>query len=219
MLVKNISVNQKLRKYLLHYGGFDSKELAALRSLAEKHRMKEMQTTAEQGQLLYFLVKLLGAKKALELGVFLGYGTLSVALALPDNGKIIACDISDIDTCKALPYWEKAGVMKKIDLRIQPALDTLNYLQKQAINDIDFAFVDADKLNYMKYYNMIIPLLRPGGLMVFDNTLWGGEVANKSIDSPQLNNFRELNEYIANDKRVYLCLLPLADGMTLIAKK
>ena len=219
MLTKNISINDEMRSYLLRYGGIDTKELAELRELAAQHPLQEMQTTAEQGQLMFFLASHIRAKKALELGVFFGYGTLAIALALPDNGKVIACDISDDNVNKALPYWKKAGVMHKIDVRIDTALTTLNALQEDGVTDIDFVFIDADKLNYMSYYDTIIPMLSPGGLMVLDNTLWHGEVADDSIDNPQVENFRKLNEYIAQDERVNICLLPLADGMTLVSKK
>lgn len=218
MLNKNILVNQDMREYLLQVGGIESPELAGLRSLAEEHPQSEMQSTAEQGQFLFFLARLINAKSILELGVFLGYGTLAMAMALPEDGTIIACDSDDSNPNKARPFWDKAGVSSKIDLRITPGLALLESLKAESAN-FDMAFVDADKGNYDNYYELIVPLLRPGGLLVLDNTLWRGEVADQSISNNQVDNFRQLNHKIAADDRVTHCLLPLADGMTLIIKQ
>ncbi len=219
MLIKNIQVTQDLRDYLLKVGGLESPELSALRALAEDDPQSEMQSTAEQGQLLFFLAKLVNAKNILELGVFLGYGTLAMALALPQDGKLLACDIDATNPNKALPHWKKAGVADKIDLQITPAVEYLESLSDSSSSKFDMAFVDADKGNYQTYYDLIIPMLRPGGILVMDNTLWRGEVSDASINNAQVQNFRELNQKIATDDRVIHCLLPLADGMTLISKK
>lgn len=218
MLNKNILVNQNMRDYLLQVGGIESPELAELRDLAEKHPQSEMQSTAEQGQLLFFLAKLINAKNILELGVFFGYGTLAMALALPEDGKLLACDLDERNPQQALPIWHKAGVAQKIELQITPAVELLESLTATSATKFDMAFVDADKGNYQIYYDLIIPMLRSGGLLVMDNTLWRGEVADPNADNAQVTNFRMLNQKIATDTRVTHCLLPLADGMTLISK-
>ena len=218
MLVKTIEIKEGLRDYLLEVGGIETRELATIRSLADGHPQEVMQTTAEQGQLLYFLAKLIRAKNALELGVFLGYGTLATAMALPEDGKILACDISDENVKRAIPHWEKAGVRDKIDLRILPALDLLYELSQDKSRQFDFVFVDADKGNYENYYDLIIPMLRKGGLLLLDNTLWKGEVANNENTDEQTLLFRKLNKKVVDDSRVVSCLLPLADGLTLITK-
>ncbi len=222
MLIKNIEVNKQLRDYLLKFGGVDTPELAALRDLAASHPQNEMQATAEQGQIMFFLAKLINAKNALELGVFLGYSTLAMALALPDDGKIIACDTDRTNPEKAIPFWEKAGVMNKIDLRITPALELLESLAAAGTTSgaakFDLVFVDADKGNYEKYYDLIVPMLNIGGLLALDNTLWKGEVADYNIANEQVENFRELNKKISEDKRVVHSILPFADGITLITR-
>ena len=218
MVIKNIEVNQNLRDYLLKFGGVDTPELAALRDLAASHPQTEMQATAEQGQIMFFLAKLINAKNALELGVFLGYSTLAMALALPDDGKIIACDTDRTNPEQAIPFWEKAGVLNKIDLRITPALELLESLAAAGTAKFDLVFVDADKGNYEKYYDLIVPMLNPGGLLALDNTLWLGEVADYSINNGQVENFRELNKKISEDKRVFHSILPFADGITLITR-
>ena len=219
MLSKSIELNQQLADYLLGVGGIETPELAAIRKLADGHPQEVMQTTFEQGQLIYFLAKLINARQALELGVFFGYSALATALALPQDGKLIACDVSDENVKQSFPHWEAAKVRDKIDLRIMPGLDLLRELGEDASNkgSFDFAFVDADKLNYINYYELILPLMRPGGLLLFDNTLWKGEVVNSESTDEMTQHIRQLNQKIADDPRVTSCLLPLADGMTLIS--
>lgn len=218
-LFKEVPLDDRLRNYLLHYGGIETKELADLRRLAENQPGENMQSTAEQGQLLFLLLKLINARKALELGVFMGYGSLVMALALPADGQVIACELNDNTVRLALPYWKQAGMAEKIDLRLGPALDTLTQLKREGVNDIDLVFIDADKGNYHHYYELSLALVRRGGLIVLDNTLWKGLVVEESAGDEQAENFRRLNAQIAKDDRVDMCLLPLADGMTLVHKK
>ncbi len=218
-LFKDVPLDDRLRNYLLSYGGIETEELAGLRQLAETKPQENMQSTAEQGQLIFFLLKLLNARKALELGVFMGYGSLIMALALPSDGRVIACELDDENVQLAVPYWKRAGVADKIDLRLGPALDTLAQLKSEGVDDIDFVFIDADKGNYYNYYELSLALVRKGGLIALDNTLWKGLVVDESASDQQTENFRRLNAYIAKDSRVDMCLLPLADGMTLVHKK
>ena len=194
-------------------------ELAALRALAAQHPQGEMQTTAQQGQLLFFLMRLIGAKKVVELGVFLGYGTLAMALALPRDGLIIACDINPDAHKTAATYWQRAGVADKIDFRPCSGADLLRHLADAGTRDLDCVFIDADKTGYANYYEMSLSLLRPGGVLILDNMLWRGRVAEPSITEEPQRGLDALNKHIKNDGRVDMCLLPLADGMLLARKK
>lgn len=179
-----------------------------------------MQIAPEQGQFMALLVQLLGATKTLDIGVFTGYSSLSVALALPPNGKIIACDVSEDDTAIARRYWRAAGVADKIDLRLAPALDTLDELLASGqAGTFDFAFIDADKRNYDAYYERSLQLIRPGGLIAIDNVLWAGRVADPQEQDNQTNTIRAFNEKLHHDERVTLSLVPIADGLTLALKR
>jgi caffeoyl-CoA O-methyltransferase len=166
------------------------------------------------------LVELLGVKRALEVGVFTGYSSLAVALAMPPEGRLIACDVSEEYTSVARRYWARAGVAGKIDLRLGPALETLDKLLAEGrAGGFDFAFVDADKPNYLGYYERCLELLRPGGLLAIDNVLWGGEVANPKVKDVDTKAIRVLNDKAAKDERISLSLLPLGDGLTLARKR
>jgi predicted O-methyltransferase YrrM len=167
-----------------------------------------------------FLVQLMGAKKALEIGVFTGYSSLCVALALPDDGKLIACDVSEEYTAIARRYWEAAGVSHKIDLFIAPALETLDRLLSEGqANTFDFAFIDADKSGYPDYYDRSLQLVRPGGLIAIDNVLWSGRVADPQEQDNRTNSIRRFNEQLHQDDRITLSLVPIADGLTLALKR
>lgn len=182
--------------------------------------MAVMQISPEQGQLMALLVQLMGAKKTLELGVFTGYSALAVALALPADGQVIACDVSADYTAIAQRYWQMAGVAHKIDLRLGPALETLDQLRVEGhVESFDFAFIDADKRNYDSYYEKSLQLVRPGGLIAIDNVLWSGRVADPTVQDNRTQRIRALNEKIYQDPRVSLSLLPIADGLTLAVKK
>jgi predicted O-methyltransferase YrrM len=177
-----------------------------------------MQIGADQGQFMAILVKLMGAKRCLEIGTYTGYSALAVALALPKDGKIVCCDVSEEWTAVGKPFWKKAGVEKKIDLRIGPALRTLEQLKKER-KIFDFVFVDADKPNYLDYYERCLKLLRRGGLIMVDNVLWSGEVANPEARDELTLALRKFNERVYSDKRVEIAMLSVGDGVTLALKK
>jgi caffeoyl-CoA O-methyltransferase len=199
------------------------REHDALRRLREETaRMSEsnMQVSPEQGQFMALLVELLGAKKTLEVGVFTGYSSLAVALALPPEGRVVACDVSEEWTRVARRYWAEAGAADKITLRLAPALETLDGLLRNGeAGTFDFAFIDADKGNYAAYYERALELLRPGGLVAIDNVLWAGRVADPANDEPDTVAIRALNESLRRDERVSLSLVPIADGLTLALKR
>ena len=182
--------------------------------------MARMQISPEQGQFMALLAQLMGAKKTLEIGVFTGYSALAVALALPDDGKVIACDISEEYTAIAKDFWERAGVSEKIDLRIAPALETLDQLiSEDETGSFDLAFIDADKRNYENYYERALRLLRPGGLILIDNVLWSGKVVDPTITDKQTQAIREFNQKLHQDSRISLSLIAIADGLTLVLKR
>jgi caffeoyl-CoA O-methyltransferase len=178
-----------------------------------------MQIAPEQGQFMALLVQLIGAKKALELGVFTGYSTLAIALALPPDGKIIACDINQKDTAIAHHYWERAGVSHKIEFHLASALETLNWLiETGQSGTFDFVFIDADKSNYDAYYERALQLVRTGGLIAIDNVLWSGRVADLDIQDNRTNKIRAFNQKLHQDSRINLSLLSIGDGLTLAMK-
>jgi caffeoyl-CoA O-methyltransferase len=181
--------------------------------------MARMQVSPEQGQFMALLVELIGARTALEVGVFTGYSSLRVALALPDDGAIVACDVSERWTDIGRRYWKEAGVEHKIDLRIAPAVETLDALLDEGrSSSFDFAFIDADKENYAEYYERCLTLVRPRGLVAIDNTLWSGAVADVSDEGDDTIAIRALNEHIYADDRVTMSLLPVGDGLTLAVR-
>jgi predicted O-methyltransferase YrrM len=193
--------------------------LARLRAETEAMPERGMQIAPEQGALLALLVKLAGVRRAIEVGTFTGYSALATARALPEGGTLICCDVSERFTAIARRYWAEAGVAGRIDLRIAPALDTLAALRNAGGDGgFDQVFIDADKANYAAYYEQGLALLRPGGLMLVDNTLWSGAVADTSDTSADTRAIRALNATIAADPRVEHCLLPIADGMTMVRK-
>lgn len=194
--------------------------LAQLRQETAQHPMGRMQIAPEQGQLMALLVQLMGAKRTLEIGVFTGYSALAVALALPADGCLIACDTSEECTAIARRYWQKAGVAHKIDLRLAPALETLDRLLAEGqANRFDFAFIDADKSNYDAYYERSLQLVRVGGLIAIDNVLWYGRVADPDIQDRRTTRLRELNRKLHRDPRVAISLIPIGDGLTLALKQ
>jgi len=178
-----------------------------------------MQISPEQGQFMALLVQLMGAKKTLEVGVFTGYSSLIVALALPPSGKVVACDVSEEYTAIARRYWQQAGVADKIDLHIAPAMDTLDRLLANGeAETFDFAFIDADKSSYDGYYERALQLVRPGGLIAIDNVLWSGRVADPKVQDNRTKTIRALNQKLHQDSRITLSLVPIADGLTLALK-
>jgi predicted O-methyltransferase YrrM len=213
-------IDPQLYDYTLAVSLQEPEILQKLREETATHSMSQMQIAPEQGQLMALLIRLMGAKKALEVGVFTGYSALSVALALPSDGKLIACDVSEDYTAVARRYWDLAGVAEKIDLRIAPAIDTLDHLLAEGQADtFDFAFIDADKSNYPHYYERALQLVRPGGLIAVDNVLWSGRVADPQVQDNRTNAMRQFNQTLYQDQRVLPCLLPIADGLTLALKR
>lgn len=206
--------------YLIAASSRESDLQKALRKETALLPDARMQITPEQGQFMALLVKLIGARVALEIGTFTGYSALSVAEALPEDGKLIACDVSEEWTRMGRVYWAKAGVANKIDLRIGPAIDTLDTLEKtEFAGAVDFAFIDADKTNYDRYYEACLRLLRVGGLIVVDNALWGGQVADSSFQDEDTRAIRAMNEKLRDDSRVDTSLLPVGDGIYLARKR
>lgn len=179
-----------------------------------------MQVSPEQGQFMGLLIELIGARRAIEVGTFTGYSALAIALALPDDGQFIACDINDDYTRIGQPFWEQAGVAGKIDLRLAPALDTLDGLLADGeATRFDFAFIDADKGNYDAYYERCLELVRKGGLIAIDNVLWDGKVANPDIQDADTSAIRALNKKLKGDPRVSISMLTIGDGLTLACKR
>ena len=176
-----------------------------------------MQIAPEQGAFMTMLAKLIGARRAVEVGTFTGYSALSVARGLPDDGRLLCCDINEEWTSIGKRYWEKAGVAHKIELRIGPAVDTLRSLPREP--QFDMAFIDADKSNYRNYYEEILPRLRQNGVILFDNVLWMGRVIDASDTSDDTVALRQLNAFLKQDDRVEVVMLPVADGLTLVRKK
>ncbi|MDV2991147.1 MAG: tRNA 5-hydroxyuridine methyltransferase [Chroococcidiopsis sp. SAG 2025] len=220
MQKKSLGLDERLYDYFLSISLRESEVLYQLRQETANYPAAMMQIAPEQGQFMALLVQLLGAKKTLEIGVFTGYSSLSVALALPANGKIVACDVSKEYTNIARRYWQHAGVANKIDLHLAPALETLDRLLASGQSEtFDFAFIDADKENYDCYYERSLQLVRPGGLIAIDNVLWGGDVANPQVQNRSTQAIRALNEKLHLDERVFLSLVPIADGLTLALKR
>jgi predicted O-methyltransferase YrrM len=191
-----------------------------LREETARLPMAAMQIAAEEGQFLDLLVRISGARRCVEIGVFTGYSSLVTALALPPEGTLLACDISAEWTAIARRYWAEAGVAGRIRLELAPALQTLDReLQQGGAGSYDFAFIDADKTAYVDYYERCLQLLRPGGLIAVDNTLWSGKVADAAAADADTQAIRAFNAHVAADQRVDFCLVPIADGVTLARKR
>lgn len=220
MASRTISLDERVYDYLIAHSLREMPVLAELRAETAKLPQAGMQISAEQGQFMALLIELIGAKRTIEVGTFTGYSSLAVALALPPDGRVIACDVSEEFTSIARRYWAKAGVADKIDLRLAPANQTLDSLLAAGeAGRFDFAFIDADKENYVGYYERCLKLLRAGGLIAVDNVLWGGEVANPAIDDKDTRAIRTLNDQIKTDQRVTLSMVPIGDGLTLARKR
>jgi caffeoyl-CoA O-methyltransferase len=220
MATGDLPINNDLLDYLGRVTLREPEILRRLREETASHPHAAMQVSAEQGQFMALLIHLLSARKTLEVGVFTGYSSLAVALALPEDGRIIACDINEEWTSIARRYWREAGVARKIDLRLGPALKTLDDLIAQGQGGrFDFAFIDADKSNYPNYYERALVLVRPGGLIAVDNVLWDGKVIDPSVNDADTRAIRDFNETLHHDDRVWITMLPIRDGLTLACKK
>ncbi|MEP7302046.1 MAG: class I SAM-dependent methyltransferase [Caldimonas sp.] len=219
MANRNTALDATLRDYLVAHSAREQPAQADLREATRSHPAAGMQIGPEQAQFLALLVKLIDARKAIEVGVFTGYSALAVALALPDDGHLLACDISDEYTRIGRPFWDEAGVAGKIELRLGPALATLDArIAAGEAGRYDFAFIDADKSGYDAYYERCLVLLRPGGLIAIDNVLWGGSVAQPAKDADTAA-LQALNDKIHGDGRVDMAMLPIGDGVTLARKR
>lgn len=220
MTTQTLGLDSQLYDYLQAVSLREPEVLVQLRQETAQHPRGRMQIAPEQGQFMALLVQLIGAKKTLEVGVFTGYSSLAVAIALPPEGKVIACDISAEYTAIARHYWQQAGITDKIDLHIAPALETLAWLVATGqSNTFDFAFIDADKSNYEAYYEQTLQLVRPGGLIAVDNVLWSGRVADHQVQDNRTKKIRAFNQKLHQDPRVSLSLVPIADGLTLALKR
>jgi predicted O-methyltransferase YrrM len=220
MANSTLGLENQLYNYLLSISLREPDILQQLREETAKHPRGMMQIAPEQGQFMQMLVQLMGARKTLEVGVFTGYSSLCVALALPLNGQIVACDVSEEYTAIARRYWEAAGVANKIALHLGPAINTLDKLIAEGqAGTFDFAFIDADKENYEVYFERSLQLVRNGGLIVIDNVLWSGKVADPQVQDESTLALRTFNDKLRNDPRVTLSVVPIADGLTLALKR
>lgn len=216
---RTLPINDTIYHYLLDHSLRESDSLKALREETMSLEFSSMQIAPEQGQFMAMLVRMLGAKNVIELGVFTGYSTLSMAQVLPENGRVLACDLDKEWTNIAQKYWQQAGVAGKIDLHLAPAKDTLAaFIEKGEQGQYDFAFIDADKENYITYYEQCLELLRSGGVVAVDNVLWDGCVADISIQDAETRAIRALNKHICQDQRVDISMVPIGDGLTLARK-
>lgn len=217
---RTLPLDDRLYAYLLSTTLREPRVLADIRQETAKLEARGMQVAPEQAQFMRLLVESLGVRRALEVGVFTGYSSTAVALSLPNDGLLVACDVSEEWTRTARKYWREAGVERLIDLRLGPALDTLDELLREgAAGSFDFAFVDADKENYLGYYERCLALVRTGGLLAFDNALWDGRVADPEDQSESTKGIRLLNDRLRGDERVTISLVPIGDGMMLARKR
>jgi predicted O-methyltransferase YrrM len=220
MSKKMIKVNEELYDYILSVSLQEPDILRRLREETEPHPHSMMQISPDQGQFMSLLIRLIAATRTIELGVYTGYSSLCVALALPSDGKLIACDVNQEWTSMAKRYWVEAGVAHKVDLRLAPAMETLDSLLAEGLaGSFDFAFIDADKENYTGYYERCLELLRPGGVIAVDNVLWSGRVADPRDRDDHTVAIREFNAKLLTDDRVLLSMIPIADGLTLALKR
>ena len=220
MANKTIGIPDELAAYVVEVGTREPELLVRLREETAALPQHGMQIAPEQGAFLALVVELIGARRCIEIGTFTEYSSTVVALALPEDGRLVCCDVSEEWTSLARKYWDEAGVAGKIDLRIAPAAETLDRLLANGEQDtFDFAFIDADKAGYDTYYERVLRLVRPGGLIALDNTLWGGQVLDPDTDDKDTRALRALNAKLAADERITLCLLPLADGVTLARRR
>jgi len=220
MTARSIVLTDALHRYLVEHSVREAPALAALRAETQAMPEARMQIGPEQGQFMQLLVRAIGARRCIEVGVFTGYSSLAVALALPEDGGILACDVSEEWTAIARRHWQAAGVAHKVELVLGPAAETLERrLAAAEQGRYDFAFIDADKVSYARYYELVLELLRPGGVIAVDNTLWSGRVADADARDPDTVALRAFNDALHRDERVDLSLVPIGDGLTLARKR
>jgi len=217
---RTLSLTDSLYEYIVAHSVREPPLLARLREVTAALPDSNMQISPEQGQFLALLVKLIGARRCIEVGTYTGYSSLAVALALPADGKLVACDINSTTTAIARQFWREAGVESRIELRLQSALKSLDeLLAAGGAGLFDFAFIDADKTSYQAYYEKLLVLMRPGGLIAVDNTLWSGRVADPIDMDADTAALRVFNDHVHGDSRVDLSLIPVGDGLTLLRKR
>jgi predicted O-methyltransferase YrrM len=215
-----LGLEDTLLAYLRNHSLREPEVLKQLREETLKLPLGVMQVSPEQGQFMALLVRITGATRIVEIGTFTGYSSLVMALALPDSGKLITCDISEDYTNTARQYWQKAGVADRIELKLAPALETLDALLASGqTGTFDMAFIDADKTEYIGYYERCLQLLNSGGLILVDNVLWGGRVARSEVEDSDTNTLRQFNDLLHQDERIGLSMLPLGDGLTIARKR
>lgn len=220
MTNRTLGIDDRLYRYIIDNSLRETPLMRELRDVTQRQELSRMQIAPEQGQFMALLVELLGARRIIEVGTFTGYSALCMAQAMPDGGELICCDVSEPWTAIATDYWERAGVRQRIDLRIAPALQTLDkLLTAGCAGSFDLAFVDADKGNYLDYFERCLELLRPGGLLMFDNTLWRGSVTDPATTDEDTVAIRALNRRLHADQRVSISLVPIGDGLTLARKR
>ncbi len=215
---KSFQLSARVHDYMVAHGTPpDDVQSALIDATAKLGGVSRMQIAPEQGAFMTLFARAIGAKRAIEIGTFTGYSALCIALGLPEDGQLICCDVSDEWTQIGVPFWEKAGVAHKIDLEIAPAIETLASLPQRA--DVDLAFIDADKPSYIEYFERLMPLVRTGGVILVDNVLWGGAVANPEVTDDQTGAIRAFNDHVCSDSRVDCVMLPISDGLTLLRKR
>jgi predicted O-methyltransferase YrrM len=219
MTAKTLQLSDALHAYLLANSLRETPVQRALRAVTARMPRATMQIAPEQGQFLQLLIKLAGARRCVEIGTFTGYSSLAMALALPRGGKIVCCDLSEEWTSVARKYWALASVSGKIQLKLGPALSTLDALLPRNKGKFDLAFIDADKTNYQNYYERCLKLVRRGGLIAIDNTLWYGRVIDRRDRSADTRALRAFNRRLRRDRRVDLSMVPIGDGLTLALKR
>ncbi|MDX1476447.1 MAG: class I SAM-dependent methyltransferase [Saprospiraceae bacterium] len=219
MASETYGLTPEIQQYLRDLSVREHPAQVSLRAETDTMEQSVMSSSPEMGNFMQLLIGMIGASRCLEVGVFTGYGTLSMALAVPDDGLIRAFDISEEWTSVGVPYWREAGVEHKIDLRLGAAGDGLRErLDAGEAGSYDFAFIDADKVNYPSYYRLCMELIRPGGIVLLDNTLWNWDVADPSVTDPDTEAIRKVNQIVFDDPRVQQSIVPFGDGCTLVVK-